>query len=378
MKILIIADLPVSPSAYGQQMAIFIPKIRALGHEVALIAPGVYTGGPLRLPDGTLALPCWTDPYANDIVTAHADSFGADLVLTLCDPHIFDPAVFQNLPWVAWAPIDSDPPRATALEALRAARAIWYMSPFVKPHLEQLGKPLFYVPHGIDTTVFCPGDRTAARADLSKRVGRQLGDSFLAVAVAANHSNLSRKGFFELLSGFKRFSDAHADALLYVHTEVTGGRRGENLPAIIDLIGLDPRKVLFPPQYQYNAGLFRPKHVAVAYQAADVFVSASHGEGFGIPIIEAKACGCPVLVADNSAQSDLTEPAERVASVPYLAGYGIWKRPSVEALADALASRYRDRVRPEPQTTFSADSVFANYMKPAFDFLSARALRAQR
>lgn len=375
MKILIIADLPVSPSAYGQQMAIFIPMMRTLGHEVALVAPGVYTGGPLRLSDGTLVLPCWNDPYANDVIVAHADSFGADLVLTLCDPHIFDPAVFQNLPWVSWAPIDSDPPRGTALEALRAARAIWYMAPFVKPHLEQLGKPLHYVPHGINTGVFCPGDRITARAELGKRVGRPLEDSFVAVAVAANHSNLSRKGFFELLSGFKLFSDARPDALLYVHTEVTGGRRGENLHAIMNLIGLDPRKVLFPPQYQYNAGLFRPKHLATTYRAADVYVSASHGEGFGITIIEAKACGCPVIVADNSAQSDLTEPAERVASVPYLAGYGIWKRPSVEALAAALEARYANRARPEPQTTFDAASVFANYMKPA---LEAALVRTQR
>lgn len=367
MKLLIIADLPVSPSAYGQQMSIFLPKIRALGHEVALIAPGVYTGGPLRLPDGTLVLPCWNDPYANDVVTAHADSFGADLVLTLCDPHIFDPAVFQNLPWVAWAPIDSDPPRGTTLEPLRAARAIWYMAPFVKPHLEQLGRPLRYVPHGIDTAVFCPGDRAAARAELGKRVGRRLDDSFLVAAVAANHSNLSRKGFFELLSGFKLFSDAHPDALLYLHTELTGGRRGENLPAIIDLVGLDPKKVVFPPQYQYNAGLFRPRHVAAIYQAADVFVSASHGEGFGIPIIEAKACGCPVLAADNSAQSDLTEPAERIAAVPYLAGYGIWKRPLASALASGLELRYANRARPAAQVEFDAARVFALHMKPALE-----------
>jgi glycosyltransferase involved in cell wall biosynthesis len=36
------------------------------------------------------------------------------------------------------------------------------------------------------------------------------------------------------------------------------------------------------------------------YSAAEVFVYPSVYEGFGMPIIEAMACGCPVVVSDTS------------------------------------------------------------------------------
>ena len=36
------------------------------------------------------------------------------------------------------------------------------------------------------------------------------------------------------------------------------------------------------------------------YQGAEVFVYPSLYEGFGIPILEAFACGCPVIASDSS------------------------------------------------------------------------------
>jgi glycosyltransferase involved in cell wall biosynthesis len=55
------------------------------------------------------------------------------------------------------------------------------------------------------------------------------------------------------------------------------------------------------------------------YRAADVFVYPSFNETFGLPILEAMACGCPVVTSDTSAMpetaggaavlADPTEPA---------------------------------------------------------------------
>jgi glycosyltransferase involved in cell wall biosynthesis len=40
------------------------------------------------------------------------------------------------------------------------------------------------------------------------------------------------------------------------------------------------------------------------YQAADAFVYPSHNETFGLPILEAMACGCPVVTSDTSAMPE--------------------------------------------------------------------------
>ena len=40
------------------------------------------------------------------------------------------------------------------------------------------------------------------------------------------------------------------------------------------------------------------------YQAADVFVYPSLNETFGLPIIEAMACGCPVVTSDTTAMPE--------------------------------------------------------------------------
>jgi len=42
------------------------------------------------------------------------------------------------------------------------------------------------------------------------------------------------------------------------------------------------------------------------YCAADAFVFPTHYEGFGLPLLEALTCGCPVIASDNSAVPEVT------------------------------------------------------------------------
>ena len=73
------------------------------------------------------------------------------------------------------------------------------------------------------------------------------------------------------------------------------------------------------------------------YQAADVFVYPSHNETFGLPILEAMACGCPVVTSDTSAMPE-TAGGAAVLSNP--------KEPAsiAQAIMNAVGPG-RDRLR---------------------------------
>ena len=75
------------------------------------------------------------------------------------------------------------------------------------------------------------------------------------------------------------------------------------------------------------------------YQAADVFVYPSLNETFGLPILEAMACGCPVVTSDTSAMPE-TAGGAAVLSDP--------KDPAsiARAIVDAVGPG-RDRLRDE-------------------------------
>ena len=66
------------------------------------------------------------------------------------------------------------------------------------------------------------------------------------------------------------------------------------------------------------------------YQAADVFVYPSVNETFGLPILEAMACGCPVVTSDVSAMPETAGGAAILADAKDAGGLSA--RPSSRRL----------------------------------------------
>jgi glycosyltransferase involved in cell wall biosynthesis len=78
-------------------------------------------------------------------------------------------------------------------------------------------------------------------------------------------------------------------------------------------------------------GYVSDEEIQALYEEADVFIYPSLYEGFGLPVLEAMACGCPVI-------------ASNVSSLPEVVGdAGLLVDPyNVEALADALSDVLED------------------------------------
>jgi hypothetical protein len=127
------------------------------------------------------------------------------------------------------------------------------------------------------------------------------------------------------------------------------------------------------------------------YNAADVFLLPSAGEGFGIPAIEAQSSGCPVILADFSAQTELCGSGwlidvDRFDDLDYTLQNSeqAHVRPSliVDALEKAYAARgdqaLRDKAR-DFAMKYDAGVVWRDYMLPALEMQTGIAAeRAER
>lgn len=56
--------------------------------------------------------------------------------------------------------------------------------------------------------------------------------------------------------------------------------------------------------------------IARVYQNSDIFISTSWREGFGLPPLEAMACGCAVICSDSGGVNEFVEPNENCLMFP--------------------------------------------------------------
>lgn len=354
MKIVWHSVAPWVPSGYGMQTALFAPRIRDLGHDVAISAIYGFEGAVTSW-DGITIYPKDTTNLnklnLRKYVTRHAQGGPVEdvLVITLQDVWTWletkygGIADYRGLKIASWCPVEHDPLPANTCVALErfAARPI-AMSRFGEDRLRQSGFDPLYVPHAVDTSVFKPdGDRERMRASM-----RVPANAFCVGMVANNQGQeLPRKAFPQVFNAFAMFLEKHPDSFLYLHTDVLGLNDGLNLMALARSYGIPETALGFVNQEHYWLGEISPAHMGRVYSAMDVLMMPSLGEGFGIPLIESQACGTPVITTDWTAMSELCGSGWLIDGDPiYRAGAASWwKMPAISMLIDALGEAYERR-----------------------------------
>ncbi len=313
-------------TGYGVQAHHLLPRLQALGHEVAQFAWYGLHAGMMKVGDIPI-YPAVHAPFGTDIVGAHVKHFRADLMISLQDiwPLPEDYRERFDCAWAPWFPIDHEPVPPQVLErALTAEYPIVY-SLFGAAEMKEAGHPCWYIPHGVDTETFCSGDKQAAREKLKLPA-----DAYIVDIVAANKGYPSRKALAENIEAFAQFRKKHTEAFLYLHTDPTTKDGGIDLLRFLRAVDVPESAYRLAPRYSYLTGALGEDYMAAIYQASDCHLSASTSEGFGIPILEAQACGCPVVTTNFSSMPELTwagiavEPYQRtwtpleswVAAVP--------------------------------------------------------------
>jgi len=141
------------------------------------------------------------------------------------------------------------------------------------------------IPNSVDTTRFSPSLRTELRVSARGRF-RLTSSDFVLLLIG---NDLKKKGLDCLLAASAACRELSLTLL------VVGSDRRTEYEAIVRTLGLGER-VLF---------LDASPDVMQFYAAADAYVGPSLEDAYGLPILEAMACGLPVIASSRAGVSEI-------------------------------------------------------------------------
>jgi len=170
------------------------------------------------------------------------------------------------------------------LPNLEHAGAVHFTAEEERDRVSFLGlrAPSFVVPNGIDWKHF---EKLPKRGAFRHRHG--IGSEPLVLFLGRLHF---KKGLDLLIPAFGQVQARHPDAKLVI-VGPDNDNYGEQVRAWVSERNLESQ-VIFEGHLDSN-------DVIQAYVDADVFVLPSYTENFGITIVEAMACGLPVVISDQ-------------------------------------------------------------------------------
>jgi glycosyltransferase involved in cell wall biosynthesis len=354
-----------SDTGFGIVTRALVSRFLAAGVDARVIAVN-YRGEPLK---GPLAGHTWPagiygDPFAGNwsgpAITGEAwklldpaDEWKPDAVLVISDVsgllgHIGKTLeAWRTVPVYHYCPIEGD-------NLTPAWRGLWTMfqpvamSDFGQRVIsEHIGREVPRIYHGVDTEAFYPaspgkpirfdGGVLRSKDDCKAKFG------ITGKVILRADRNVTRKNYPDLLRAFVDISRADPDVTLVLHCRPID-QEGGDLVQELQRLPEDVRdRVQFTNAHDTFKGL-PTEGLAALYNAADIYMSTTGGEGFGLTLAEAAACGVPIICTDWAAEREVVGPGAVLVpplqnsygeSVRYHSGYGMdWAVPDARAFVE--------------------------------------------
>lgn len=351
LKILWHSVAPFVYSGYGivtRNVALRLAK-----HYPLLISTyyGLQPGASIRVA-GVRVVPTEEFNLGERTVKHYIQKFGINLPILASDFWPFK--WFAELPnSMFYGPVDSFDYTSEDIEVMRTFTFFVPCSQFGAKVFKSLTgrSPTAVIPHGVDTKVYRPLDKSACRKLFN------FPDKFIFGTVAANADMEPRKGWDDLLVTLAMFKDRYPSEannwLLFAFTKPSDPR-GFNLVEMVKRLGLH-NNVLFPEHIVEMVGLPEAE-LAKLYNCFDVFINSSRREGFCLPVIEAQACGVPVIVPDTSALVELVSGhgwLVRTSDIVFTPRGWLCRKVDREDLLKAIEQAYFDSEKREKYSQLS-------------------------
>ena len=207
-----------------------------------------------------------------------------------------------------------------------------------------------FVPHGVSPVFFPlsekrPGKAPDGTAITSKEEAKaHFGWQGRTVILRADRY-VDRKAYPEYFEVIRRVIAEREDVLFVIHcaTEDEGGIMTtllSDLPGAYQMRGWRHGQVVLTRGHDTFRGL-TDEQMNIMYNAADIYATTSHAEGFGLTIAEALAAGTPVVandfgaIAETVGEGGLLVPPS--ALVPTSHGHW-WANVDIDAFTETLIS----------------------------------------
>ncbi len=362
-------------SGYGVQTQIVTRQMQEAGHDVAIAALWGLEGGMMGYPGPKGPIPCYPKGHAQasmDLLPSHAAHYQADVVLSHYDAWTMNVEKLGR-PWVPWFPVDTDRLSPIVYDAVKRGAYRITQTRHGQAAVEARDLQCARIPAAFDSSVYYPRGKTEVLGPLAK-------DRFIVGVVAANRGNRPcRKAFPQILEAFKLFHDKHPEAMLYLQTRLDTTEGGCDMVKLLEHFEVPEDSFLTTDQYGLIMGI-EPPVMAQIYSALDVFLLPSMGEGFGVPLVEAQACGVPVITGGWTAMEELAVTGYAIpktdATRYYQENYGDWFIARPEAIADALEESMDWSYDPAEVSAgvqeYEAGSVWRNHWVPVLEEIEAQ------
>lgn len=271
-------------------------------------------------------------PYATEFLRPYLNKYNPDILFCLWDTFMLKQSNYDNIDlapskFVMYWPSDGSYLPATCETILAKSYAPVAMS---KHGLRQIKwlyekgyiaydifKKATYIPHAIDEKIYYP-----LTPDLKLSARDRFGIPRNVFVIGTVARNQGRKMMDRTIKSFAMFSKDKPDVRLLLHSDPNDMAAASNLKNLI--LRYDKQypgvasKVLWSGIKFYKG--FSYDDMRELYNVMDINLLTTSGEGFGIPIIEAMACGVPTVATAYTTSPELLIEDGKVGELIKLAG----------------------------------------------------------
>jgi glycosyltransferase involved in cell wall biosynthesis len=163
-----------------------------------------------------------------------------------------------------------------------------------------IANKLSVIPHGANSSDFFPMEASEI-ADFKKSY---FGPHAGKYVVTNLNRNQQRKDIPRTIAAFKLFKKQRPDSVLYLHMSAVD--QGWNLPEVIKAYGLKIGEDVLLPGGDFGPNQGYPLEVVnKIYNASDMVVSSTVGEGWGLSSTEAMATKTPIVFPRNTSLEEI-------------------------------------------------------------------------